>query len=149
MAFLFENEICGRCAGTGQHSFNARDGRVCFGCNGAGKRLTKRGAAAQAFYTASMTVSLSDLQVGDRVSHNGTVVVTEVGEVHQYGLTNGVPAIGRTLTLRNVKTGRVTQHTAPLTATFRKFFSAEITAERQAAALAYQASLTKAGKVAA
>src|SRR5258708_1071140 len=29
--------ICPRCGGSGQHSFNLRDGTVCYGCGGVGK----------------------------------------------------------------------------------------------------------------
>jgi hypothetical protein len=32
---------CTRCGGTGHHSFNMRDGTICWGCHGSGKVLDK------------------------------------------------------------------------------------------------------------
>lgn len=33
--------VCGRCGGSGRHSYNTMDGDRCFGCAGSGKRLPK------------------------------------------------------------------------------------------------------------
>src|SRR5262245_34188098 len=65
--FLFETETCGRCGGSGNYSYNRVHGAVCYGCNGNRVRLTKRGAAAQAWFRKQQTVRLEDLRVGDRV----------------------------------------------------------------------------------
>lgn len=37
--YLGYKQRCGRCAGTGHHSYNRRDGTVCYGCMGAKFRL--------------------------------------------------------------------------------------------------------------
>lgn len=34
-------DVCGRCGGSGQYSYNQIDGSRCFGCGGAGKVLAK------------------------------------------------------------------------------------------------------------
>ncbi len=34
-------DVCGRCAGSGRHSFNQIDGDRCYGCNGCGKVVRK------------------------------------------------------------------------------------------------------------
>ncbi len=41
----FERETCSRCGGSGEHSYNPRDGYVCFKCGGRCVTLTKKGKA--------------------------------------------------------------------------------------------------------
>lgn len=38
----FPLQVCGRCGGSGQHSYNQLHGSVCYGCNGHGVRHTKK-----------------------------------------------------------------------------------------------------------
>lgn len=38
----FPVEVCGRCGGTGQHSYNQMHGSVCYGCDGKQVRHTKK-----------------------------------------------------------------------------------------------------------
>jgi hypothetical protein len=64
---IFEHATCGRCGGSGKYSFNMMDGTRCYGCNGAGYVLTKRGAAAQAFLNALRSKPVEELKVGDMV----------------------------------------------------------------------------------
>jgi hypothetical protein len=64
MAIIFENETCGRCAGTGKFSYNQIDGNRCYGCQGSGVKLTKRGAAAKAFFIESQQTPVADLKPG-------------------------------------------------------------------------------------
>jgi hypothetical protein len=33
---VINTQICPRCIGTGKHSFNLKDGEVCYGCGGTG-----------------------------------------------------------------------------------------------------------------
>src|SRR5262249_29965177 len=67
MATAFETMTCGRCGGTGHYSYCQRFGMVCFGCGGRKVVLTKRGAAAAAFYRASLpTVAIEDLKIGQQ-----------------------------------------------------------------------------------
>jgi hypothetical protein len=64
MATAFESTTCSRCEGSGRYSFNLINGDRCFGCGGTGKKLTKRGAAAKAFFVASQETPVADLKVG-------------------------------------------------------------------------------------
>lgn len=64
----FEVEPCSRCGGTGRYSYCQMYGDRCFGCGGSGSRLTKRGAAARAFFYESLPRKRAgDLVAGDRV----------------------------------------------------------------------------------
>lgn len=65
---LFEAKVCSRCQGSGHHSFNLRYGTICFGCNGSGEQLTKRGIAAQKYFRELNLVLVSDLVVGDVIA---------------------------------------------------------------------------------
>lgn len=64
MSTPFENVTCGRCGGTGHYSFNLIDGTRCYGCNGKGWKLTKRGAAAKAVYENALMVAGNDVTPG-------------------------------------------------------------------------------------
>ena len=127
---IFETETCSRCGGSGHYSYNPMYGTTCFKCHGRGYVFTKRGLAASQFYTESLSVSTADLEVGmyvwdkfngrwERVeSHDDDKVVTN----HcQYSGMRGY-------------TWR------------RKARDDDELAEKRAAALAYQDTLTKAGK---
>ena len=71
MALIFESKECARCGGTGRHSYNQIDGNRCFGCGGAGEKVTKRGQAAQTYYIDKLVISVNDLEVGMRVIDSG------------------------------------------------------------------------------
>lgn len=62
----FESEICERCGGTGEYSYNQLDGTRCYGCNGAKFRLTQRGREARDAYHAanSDTIRAGDMRDG-------------------------------------------------------------------------------------
>lgn len=64
-----ESQTCGRCHGTGQYSFNYMDGSRCYGCNGKGWRLTKRGAVITQELRASRTIAYSDMMPGMIIDH--------------------------------------------------------------------------------
>lgn len=66
-AIGFECQVCPRCSGTGQYSYNQIDGSRCFKCGGAKIVLTKRGQAARTFFIASQQRILSEIQVGEFV----------------------------------------------------------------------------------
>jgi hypothetical protein len=61
---VFETTTCTRCGGGGRYSFNLMHGDRCYGCGGTGVKLTKRGAAASAFFRASQEMPVADLKVG-------------------------------------------------------------------------------------
>ncbi len=148
---LFETEPCPRCGGSGWCSHCETWGYTCFQCGvrpkeqGLGKRLTKRGAAAYAYYEASLpTRAASALQPGDTIRDlSGWLRVVEVtpprtvrwtlnGEPQQY---EGVDVRCAGVTLCQVRA----DHAYPLRP------SAEEVDRLLAAALAYQATLTKQG----
>ena len=79
MALVFESAVCSRCGGTGHYSFNQKDGSVCFGCGGKCERLTKRGKAAQIHYSAKLKISVNDVVVGMRIRYdNDRFTVLEI-----------------------------------------------------------------------
>lgn len=75
MKLTFETQVCTRCGGTGQHSFNQRDGFICWGCGGSGKSHTK--AAGKAINSLKklkeerMSVIVTELKKGDKVFYDG------------------------------------------------------------------------------
>ncbi len=60
----YEKETCGRCGGCGRYSYNQITGDRCFGCNGTGQRLSKRGRAAKALADAMLDVPVQDVPQG-------------------------------------------------------------------------------------
>jgi hypothetical protein len=79
VTLIFEMTPCGRCGGTGQHLYNQRDGRVCWGCSGAGEHLSPRGKRAAEALDVAMresagTVAVADITPGMRIkcpAHGG------------------------------------------------------------------------------
>lgn len=67
----FESGTCARCGGTGTTPYKWVHGGVCFGCGGTGVKLTKRGAAAAAFYRESLTLPASEIEIGMKVLSEG------------------------------------------------------------------------------
>lgn len=74
----FENETCGRCGGSGHYSYCPMYGTTCFKCHGVGALLTKRGQAAQAFYTRLLSKPTTELRPGDKV-YTASPVATNPG----------------------------------------------------------------------
>jgi hypothetical protein len=69
----FEVETCGRCGGSGEYSYNAIDGTVCYGCRGKRKRYTKRGQAAFDYYRSLCVKKASEVVIGDCIETGGRV----------------------------------------------------------------------------
>lgn len=46
-AARFATKTCTRCAGTGRHSYNLRDGDTCYGCSGTGSMWATKAIAAE------------------------------------------------------------------------------------------------------
>lgn len=92
---VLEYEACGRCGGTGEYSWNQVDGSRCYGCNGKGSRLTKRGQAAFAYSQALRTMPVECLAVGDSIMvstgwmREGWSRVLEIGEP-KWGVTGHI-----------------------------------------------------------
>lgn len=154
----FERETCSRCGGSGNYSYCQMYGSTCFKCGGKKEVLTKRGAAAMAHLKTLRSKSASELKIGDRVYHDGLVVPgavcdkagwTTVLEIRAgvVGLDGGFVVNGETVPHETIViTGRC-KHCTNASARFRVFVSKEHEAETLAAALAYQATLTKSGTV--
>jgi hypothetical protein len=65
ISIKFETKTCGRCNGKGRiNAYSMVYGGVCFGCNGGGSKLTRKGAVARKAYDAAMTIEASELEVG-------------------------------------------------------------------------------------
>ena len=134
----FETEVCSRCGGCGEYSYNQRDGEKCWGCDGKGVTYTKRGAAAHKFYVESLCKVTGTLAVGDKVYEDmprGWYVVESVTV-----LDNGL------IDVCFVANSRLSGCQYYPHSVVRVAHAPEQKAEKLAAALAYQATLTKAGK---
>lgn len=151
MATSFETESCGRCGGGGHYSRNASGSTLCYDCRGTGLRLTKRGKAAKAFFTGLIEKPLSQVRAGDNILTASGSMGTGPDRWHF------VVSVGPCDTVFNGKADRleialkrngVTSSIGGWTAD-TVVRSVRDEADRLAAvesALAYQATLTKAGK---
>lgn len=143
---LFESAYCTRCGGSGRYSFNLMNGDRCFGCGGQGVQLTKRGKAAKAFYVESQQVAVTDLKPGMFVWDDmyGKVAkflpVLEISRSGSYHVVNGEHIHSVCIT---TKRGG---HCVFPDSKIRAVRDEEQRKEQIAAALAYQATLTREGK---
>jgi len=147
----FESETCGRCGGSGKFSFNLMHGDRCYGCSGTGAKLTKRGAAARAFYEDSLRRPVSDIKVGDQVwtstgvfGGNAWHLVTEIKESASRAVVDGVQYPMVDLMLR--RKGRDSGLTVHSVSVLQVIGGQADQNERLAAAFAYQNTLSKTGK---
>lgn len=143
----FEKEICGRCGGSGNHSYNQVDGWRCYGCGGKGERLTKRGKAAAHFFRQSCMKKAGEIVVGDVIeAMRYFAPVTSIETKIQKGEINGVayekPQLWITTT--HEKFGN---HSWVISAETKIFVRASGEDRKRLidAALAYQADLNKNG----
>lgn len=140
----FETETCGRCGGCGEYSYNQIDGSRCYGCLGTGRRLTKRGHAAKAHFQQLTTMRGADIQAGMLVldTWRGNkwrhVLSVEPGE-------GGRIVDGVVIPKIYINLSKYTQG-AEAETLLRAVPSVEALHEAMAAALAYEATLTKTGK---
>lgn len=63
----FETKPCSRCGGGGHYSYCQRYGTVCFGCSGLGYQYTARGQAARDHYTSLLSKPVRALAPGDKL----------------------------------------------------------------------------------
>lgn len=143
---LFEHTNCGRCGGSGRYSYNQIDGDRCFGCHGTGFALTRRGNAAQAFFTALLTVRAGDVTVGMRVNDRGGRKFT-VAAIEQWSsdgwIVNGEKVQTTGVTFTSAQGNQYGYSDGIL---MTRIPTPDERAEMAAKALAYQDSLTRAGK---
>lgn len=152
----FETEICSRCGGTGSYSYNQIDGSRCFKCHGQRLTYTARGRAAVLWFRERRSAPAGMLKVGDRINVPG------IGKFRIATIEPDTKSIGKSLqpdgSWKEYPLGRMIQ-SAPLPngqgtlglhcgddhQVMRILPPAEHNALR-AQALAYQDTLTKAGK---
>lgn len=153
-----ETEVCGRCGGTGRHSFCTGYGDTCFGCGGSGRRFTKRGKAAKSYLETLRSVPARQIVVGDLIKVD---LVTMSGLVGRYfaTVTDVTPSTTRYIVNGEPQTrGDVIDiHTTSpkygdavvgmhLDGLVRKGWSAEEKAAQLRQAIEYQATLRQDGK---
>lgn len=136
---IFEHVTCSRCAGSGEYSYNQIDGSRCYGCCGNGWVLTKRGKAARNWLVANRSTEARHLVVGQRVYFDMgmTMFWAAISAI-------AVQADGQIMLSCIRKSGTNSTVVPPETA-IAVAVSTERLAELQRDALAYQATLTKAG----
>lgn len=149
MTASFETEPCKRCGGTGHHSFNYTHGDRCFGCNGTGNRITKRGAAASAWMRDRLAMDYTQVQVGQRIKFR-----TQVGlQIHHIDCYVASVEISERKSPLKSEPGMRKRVTVTTPAGREYVLSGDWNHVRRCPtqaefdeALAYQNSLTKAGK---
>jgi hypothetical protein len=163
----FERQTCTRCGGSGSYSWCAAYGSKCFLCAGKGKILTKRGAAAAAYWSEIRKRRADTLKPGDVVHMDS---ITMGGTPFTYwakvldvtpGGVEGAYAINAETgeRLHPARTDLITVHTKHKVEERSDVVPPEqlyivrgdITEQRRTLtlAIAYQATLTKTGKPAA
>lgn len=151
---LFENTTCSRCGGGGRMPYSVHNG-VCFKCHGRGAVLTKRGRAAQEWLNWQREKSLEQFVPGDLIFAEGIDCIGKRGEFHRVisvrlldGKDAGYPH------LPEIKCVRVTCERYEITGFLhqpricRFGLTGPQKDDLRVRALAYQATLTKSGKVA-
>lgn len=151
----FEFEVCSRCGGSGHYSYNQINGSTCFGCAGAGYRLTRRGRLANQHMRELLSVTIDQLKVGDVIQcedlnrryYAPVVEIVHDTESTSSSLRDGVmvpnPPFVR-VTTQHARYGRfgvIGQGSHKV----RKQWTREETEAALAQALAYQSTLTKSG----
>ncbi len=97
-ALKFERQVCSRCGGSGRYSFNLRDGDTCHGCNRKGVQLTKRGAAAYAWFKEQRMTCVADLKPGMMIDGGmgiGKFIIGEIetSSIQSTSIVNGVKTV--------------------------------------------------------
>jgi len=158
-----ERETCSRCGGTGRMPFSVYNG-LCFKCHGVGFALTKRGVAAENYLRALRSQPARELKVGQSIrvqsitasgspfSYFAPITAIETITAETSSVKTQVNGVWQPADVGQIKItttsakfgGNVTQHEPD--AMIRVAQTAEQKAETLAKALAYQDTLTKAGK---
>lgn len=152
----FETETCSRCGGTGEFSYCQMYGRTCFRCGGKRITLTPRGAAASNYLKELRSVPAAEIKIGDRIKFPmitmGGQSYTKIATVYRVrrefnrgaSLINGVmvdyEVVG--IVVETTVGGMHANHATPV----YRVDSPEVQRGQYAAAIEYQATLTRAGK---
>lgn len=140
----YDSETCTRCGGSGHYSYNRVDGTTCFKCKGSGAQLTPRGKAALAFADSLLNRKIEELAGEDRFQYLDAIrgrrysgcTAVEVASFSHRADGTPVPAFevrsssGKVVVVTSAGT-KVRLHPTP---------------EQMDQIIAYQDSLTKAGK---
>ena len=150
---LFENTTCSRCGGAGRLPYSVYGG-VCFKCHGRGAVLTKRGRAAQDWFNAQREKPLEDFKPGDLIYSDAIPCIGRRAEWHRVTAVkflSGEEAgyVNRPeLKCVNVECEKYTMGGFVGSSKARFGMTGEQKDDLRRRALAYQATLTKSGKVA-
>jgi hypothetical protein len=143
---LFETEPCSRCGGSGHYSRCQMYGTTCFRCSGRGVTLTKRGTLAQAYYRTLCSRPAREIHPGMRIYVEGAKGArTVIWSGTKPQSTGGCWAGGVFQPFYILEVEGTTLGTSADTR-YRVVQTKAEQASKQAEALAYQATLTKAGK---
>lgn len=140
---IFEHTTCSRCNGSGKHSFNLMHGDRCYGCGGTGYKLTKRGRAASEHLKMLRSRPASEVKVGDLVRFDMYFFACFSTVTNVTVQPNGLISIGAV----RAKTGEPIGMIVDPAKMIRFGFTAEEKQAQIELALAYQAKLTKEGKI--
>lgn len=112
-AFGFPVETCSRCDGSGQYSYNQRDGKRCFKCAGNGYNLAARAVKAWNLYIEAKkeasSIPATEIKVGDMIKMDSyrTVIAIELSENNggevRCKMKNGETWVYRTTTMVQTK----------------------------------------------
>ena len=146
-----ERQTCGRCGGSGKYSYCQMYGDRCFGCQGRGEVLTKRGAAAAQYLIGLRSKPAGEVQVGDVIEVNlgrtrwGNVLAVKPDTMNVRCFENGVEQ-PRASGLLNIETDKLSIHGLAPASLVRVAQSKERELETLRMAVEYQGTLTKQGK---
>lgn len=150
MPRVFERTTCSRCGGSGHYSYNPIDGTICFKCRGKTEVLTKRGFAAQQYFTEISSIPAKYLKPGMVVkpadSTWGFGTIEQVG----YGITGTRrqnKETGEMESLFEIKTSKCSFGGYSQNSMWRLALGGIEKECRLLIAGGYQATLTKQGKV--
>lgn len=141
----FERETCSRCHGCGEHSYCEMYGRTCFKCAGSGQMLTKRATVARLWMNSQNLITARDVTLGMRIKAFGmTITVRSIKSADRgSSLRDGIMVKNSDgLEIRGQSHGLV----CDLDTEVQVIRSREDQIELLTRAIAYQNSLTKAGK---
>jgi hypothetical protein len=150
---ILEHTECGRCDGNGRiRGYGHVHGGICFKCGGRGVRLTKRGAAAMELVTAAHRVPADELEAGDVVLWDSPHAAMGRSYWLTVERTERVSTGARIVDGERIPTFGTRlegQGGGPLTLGDGTVATVRLPLERRravlAAALAYQATLTRSG----
>lgn len=144
---IYENAVCGRCAGSGRYGPTSIYAGKCFHCLGQGCKLTTRGAKAQEFARMVNSILARDLKPGDVYRETG---VTNGADVFTYWATvESVTPCGNTgvrvISKSKYTPGGLTAEMSADTVVRLARSTPEEVAESKVLGLAFQSLLTKMG----